>query len=198
VDGRHRSADDLELIVDNLGYWRQAVRCARSIGNNVMFGRIVLIVIHAHDNGDVFVLSRSRNDDLFHRATHVLLGIFCIGESSRGLDHNLRANGSPIQLRRVLLGKYADSLVVDLYAVPARSDVMGKIAQNRIVLKQVRESFRIGQIVNRYELQIRIIKSRTKNVTSDTPESIDADFYRHFASVEYENVRISGMTGVNN
>jgi hypothetical protein len=75
---------------------------------------------------------------------------------------------------------------------------MGKIAQNRIVLKQVRESFRIGQIVNRYELQIRIIKSRTKNVTSDTPESIDADFYRHFASVEYENVRISGTTGVNN
>src|SRR5205823_741599 len=99
-----------------------------------------------------------RNDDFLHRPAQMLLGIAGIGESSRGLDYHLRAHRLPGQRSRVFLLKNLDGFLVDRDAVGSRADVVWKVAEDRIVLQQMRQGFGIREVVNRYELEIRVIQ----------------------------------------
>src|SRR5436305_14960105 len=80
VDGGHGAALDLEVVVDDLGHWSEAVRSAGGVGNNIVFGGIVLVFIHAQHNGDVFVFGGSGDDDLLDRAAQVLFGLLRVSE----------------------------------------------------------------------------------------------------------------------
>jgi len=82
VNRRHRPADNLKIVMDDLGDWRQAIRRAGSIRNDVMLGRIVLVVVHPENQGNVLILGWSRDDHFLYRTAHVLLGIFGVGEAT--------------------------------------------------------------------------------------------------------------------
>ena len=123
-----------------------------------MLRTVIFLVVHAQHQRDVFILCRSRDDDLLHRSAHVLLGVVGIGEPSRRLNHHLRPHGVPGQSGRVFFFEYLDCLAVDRNAVGARGNLIGKIAQNRVVLQKMGQSFGIRQIVDRDEVQVRIFK----------------------------------------
>src|SRR5208337_3451483 len=105
MDRSHRPADDLEVVVYDFSNWRQAIRRARCIGNDVVLRRVVLILVDAQHDGYVFVGRRSCNNDLLHRATQMLLRQLSLSELPGGLDDDLRAHRFPIELRRVFLAK---------------------------------------------------------------------------------------------
>ena len=56
VDRGHDAADDPELVVEDLGQGREAVGGAGGVGDDVLGGRVVLVLVDADDEGAVDVL----------------------------------------------------------------------------------------------------------------------------------------------
>jgi len=54
-----------------------------------------------------------------------------------------------------------------------------QIAKHRIVLQQVRESSGVGQIVDGYEVDVRITEGCAKNISADPTETINTNLHRH-------------------
>ena len=61
VDRGHQTFLDAEAFLEkDVDDRRQAVRGATGVGNDVVLGRVVLLVVDAHDDGDVLALGRAR------------------------------------------------------------------------------------------------------------------------------------------
>src|ERR1700674_2928709 len=71
VDRGHGAADDLEVVVDDLGDRAQTIRGAGSVRDDVVFGGIVLLFVYAEHDGEVFVFRGSGDDDFFHGAAQM-------------------------------------------------------------------------------------------------------------------------------
>ena len=179
VNGGHGAALDLEVIMHDFGNGSQTICRARSIGKDVMFGGIVHAFIDAHHNGDVFVGCGRRDNDLLHRTAQVLARILSFGKSAGRFHHDLRAHGLPIQLGRVLFGKDADLAAINADAVALDFNIIAQIAKDGVILEQVRQGTRIGEIVDRHELQIVVLKRGTQNIASDAAKTVYSNFNCH-------------------
>ena len=83
VDGSHESFFHPEsLFKENVDDGGEAVGGAGSIGDNVMFGVIVLEVIDAHDDGDVLALRRGGDDDLGAACSEMALSLICFSKKT--------------------------------------------------------------------------------------------------------------------
>ena len=89
VDGGHRPALNLEVVVNYLRHWSKTVGRAGCIGDHVMLCGIVLVFIHSQNNCDVLIFCRSGDDDLLHRTMQMLLCVRSVGEFAGGLDDHL-------------------------------------------------------------------------------------------------------------
>ena len=114
----------------------------------------------------------------------VLLGQLRLGEFSRGLDHDLHAERTPVELGRLPFREHANLLAIDADGVFASGDVVGQIAQDGVVLQQMRQRLGAGQIINRYDVNFLVIECGTKNVAADAAKSVDAYLNRHVTSHE--------------
>ena len=56
VDGRHEPVDETPIVEHDLHHRNEAVRGTGRVRDDVMLGSIVFLVIHSHDDGDVFTL----------------------------------------------------------------------------------------------------------------------------------------------
>jgi len=158
VNRGHGSADDLELVVDDLGDGRQTVGGAGCVRNDVMLGAIVFFMVHAEHERDVFVLGGGGNNHFLYRAAHVLFRVIGVGEVAGGFDHHLGANGIPGQSAGIPLFENFDGFIVDGDAVCACADLVGQIAEDGIVFQEMCESLGIGEIVHRHEFQVGIVE----------------------------------------
>ena len=112
-------------------------------------------------------------------------GFVGVGELSRGLDDDLRADGFPGQLGGIFFCENLECLAVDGDAVGAGGDFVGQVAEDRVVFEQVGQSFGIGEIVDCDEIEIFVGERGAKNVAPDASKSINANFYGHCASRKY-------------
>ena len=135
ADRGHGAADDFELVVDDLGYRRQAVGGAGSVRDDVVRGGVVLVLVYAHDDGDVFILGRGGDDDLFYRSAQVLLGVFGVGEASGRFDDDLCTDGFPIDFGGVFFGKNLEFLSLHVDGITAGGNFVMQVAEDRIVLQ---------------------------------------------------------------
>ena len=72
VDSGHESTLNAEGVINGLSHRSQTVGCARSVRNNIVGGGVIFVLIYAHDDRDVFTLSRCGNDHLFGAGSDVL------------------------------------------------------------------------------------------------------------------------------
>ena len=168
---------------------RQAVRRARRVGDDVVLGGIVLVLVHAHHDGDVFVGCGSRNDDLLHRSAQMLLGQFGFGELSGGFDDHLRANRLPIQLGGIFLGENLDVLAIDGDGIVRSRKSDSEVTEDGVVLQQMGQSLGIGEIVDGDELQARIVECGAKNIAANAAKAVDANFNCHRTSLRNANLK---------
>ena len=98
VDGGHDSGDDAEGVLQDLGDGREAVGGAARVGDDVVFGRVVLAFVDAEHQGDVFVGGGGGDDDFLHGRAEMDLGLFGVGEDAGGFDDDLRAYRGPVEL----------------------------------------------------------------------------------------------------
>ena len=92
---------------------------------------------------------------------------------------DLCAYVSPGQLGGIALGPDLDLLAVDGDEVVAGGDFVFQISKNRVVLEQVGESRRAGQVVNGNKIDLGIAEGGAQNVAANSAEAVDANLHCH-------------------
>ncbi len=179
VDRGHDSVANAEVLQQYLGHRRQAVGRAGGVGDDLVLARIIGVLVHAQHDRHVRVLGRGRDDHPLGAGREVLAGSFVIGEAARGLDHQINAQVLPGQLLGVLQGQDLDRLAVDDEFAVARLHVRVQRAVHRVVLQQIGERLGIREVVNRDEVQLRIVQRCPKDVPADPAEPIDSNANSH-------------------
>ena len=110
----------------------------------------------------------------------VRLGLVGIGEEAGGFDDDLCADGGPVELGGVALGEDLELLAVDGDEVGAVGDLVLEVAQDGVVLEQVRERGRRGDVVDGDDFELGVANCSAEDVASDAAEAVNAYFYRHF------------------
>ena len=153
-----------------------------------MLRRIVLLVIHPHDEGDVFVLTRCGDDYFLRAGCEVALCLGRIGEKAGALEHNIDAQLAPRHGGRPFLDREAldfaavnDEQVVFLRAGRFRAaHLTAETTLDGVVLEQVGEIVGGNEIVHRHDVdgfaEQALIANGTKNKAPDPPETVNGYF----------------------
>src|SRR6266542_4331332 len=164
-----------------------------------MLGGVVLPVVHAHHDRDVLALGGGADDDLLGTGLEMLLGLFALGEQAGGFDDDFRAELLPRQVGRVALGQDLDAVAVDHQALAVDLDMAVEPAQHRVVLQQVGQGLGLGDVVHRYEVELRSpLPGRAEEVPTDPSEAVDADLDRHLVLLRVAAPRGAGAPGSTN
>jgi hypothetical protein len=182
VDRRHPPLPDAEALVEHFRHRREAVRRARGVGDDLVLRRIVVAVVDAHEEGHVGLLRRRGDDHALRAGRQVLGGCVPLGEESRGLEHDLHAEVLPRELRRILRRQDLELFLSDGDAVSARLHVDVEVPEHGVVLEQVRQRGRIGEVVDRNEVDVVAAQRRAHDVAPNPPEPVDPDLHRHRSS----------------
>jgi len=182
VDRGHRSAVDAEGILQNFCYGSQTVCGAGSVGDDVVFCRIVSIVVHTEHKRGVGSIGGRGNDYFLHGRPQVLLGLGTLGEQARRFHDNVRPDGCPIDFRWVLSLENLEAFALDRDGVFGVRYLVRKIAQDRIVLQQMRQRFRIGDVVDGDKLNVPIVQSRAHDVAPDAAKTVNTYLNGHSSS----------------
>jgi hypothetical protein len=180
VDRRHQALDDAEVLVEDLRHRRHTVGGAGGVGDDVVVRRVVLVLVDAHDDGDVLVLGRSRNEDLLGATGQVLRGVFLLREDAGRLDDDVDAQLAPRDVGGVALGEDLDGLAVDGDRVGGVGDLLLEAAQDGVVLQQVSGGRGVTQVVDSHDLDVStLLQQRAEVVTTDAAKAVDAYADRH-------------------
>jgi hypothetical protein len=138
--------------------------------------RVVRVVVDAHDDRDVLVLGRRRDDHLLGAVVQVHLGLGAVGEEPGRLDHDVRAQVTPGELGGVALGERLHGGAGHGDLVRGGLHLLRQAAQDAVVLQQVGERGVVGQVVDADDLDVRARgEHRPEEVAADTAEAVDAN-----------------------
>src|SRR5580704_1365961 len=110
----------------------------------------------------------------------MLLRVGALGEKASGFDDEVRADAGPIYFARILHLENLERFALDGYGIVGVGDVVRKIAENRVVLEQVREGFGVGNIVDGDELDVLVIERSAHDIPSDAAEAVDTYLDGHY------------------
>ena len=104
-----------------------------------------------------------------------------VSEAAGGFDDDLSAVAGPVDL-----GGHLDAVDLDAFSVDGdfpvgRLHVGVQTPQNGVVLQQVRERFRVGQVVGRHDFDARLglTERGAQHVAPDPPKAVDRYFNGH-------------------
>jgi hypothetical protein len=154
----------------------------------MVIGRIVLLVIDAHDDGDVLFFAGGRDDDFLSASVNVTLSFAALGEKAGGLDDDVNAEFLPRESGRASTdGEAFDFVTVDDEDVVfshIRTGLLGidflfGFALGGVVFDQVGEVVCRDEVVDgdnfNFLAQETLVTNCTKHEATDAPETIDTD-----------------------
>ena len=144
----------------------------------MVFLRVVLVLVHAHDDGNVFFLGRGGDDDLFGAVVTVHGGLRGLAEDARAFYHNVHVVVAPDELTGVALGKAVNVPVAHAHVRAVDGHVQVRAAIDGIVFQQVKIGFRIKQVVDgRHFHPVGIgLMQGAKHLPADAAKTVDAHF----------------------
>src|SRR5688572_30469002 len=152
---------------------------------------IVLVAVDAHDDRDVFALRGRGYQDFLRAGFDVLACIGRVREAPGRFEHDFNTELTPGQSCRVLLGEHANLVAVDDDRFFSRAHLAGIRSMDRVVLKEVRERTRVGEVVDRDEIEVRntLLFRGAKHLPADSTEAVDTDPDCHFFLNSYGKSR---------
>src|SRR5262245_4923427 len=123
----------------------------------------------------------------------MIRSIFTFYKQASGIDNDLGSYLTPVNFSLIPLGENLKMITIDVNSSVTRGDVGIKVPQNRVVLQQMRESPGIGDVVDGNEVYLAVVHCRTKDVASDSPESVYAYFDRHLPNLRFVARRMRGI-----
>lgn len=181
MDRGHEAAGDSQSVLEHLGHGHEAVGRAGRVGDYPVLGRVILLLVHAHDNGDVLALGGCRDDHPLGATGQVCLGLLRVGKDAGGLDHELCPDIAPGDLGWILLREHLDSLTIDDERVLLRLHRAREPPVSGVVPEKESVGLGVGEVVDRHDLQfVRVsLQHCLEGLAPDAPESIDADLHCH-------------------
>src|ERR1700676_439638 len=174
VNGGHGAAVDAESVMKDFGDRSEAIGGAGGVGNDVMLGGIVGFVVDAEDESGVGTVGWRRDDDFLYRTAEMLFGFGAFGEESGGFDDDIGADGRPIDFCRIFYLEHFNAFAFDGDGIFGVGDFVREIAEDGIVLEEVREGFSVGDVVDGDELNVLIVDGSAHNIAADAAEAVDA------------------------
>src|SRR6266540_1627489 len=181
VDGGHEALLDAEAVEQDLGQRHHRVGGAGGIGDDVVAGRVVGVLVDPDDDGDVLVLGRGGDDHLLGAALEVQGGMVPVGEAAGRLDHHVDPEVAPGQVGRVALGEGAEAGPVDRDRLLVVADLGVEPAEGRVVLEQVGQGAVVGEVVDGDDLDVLVVlgdrgglSCGAEEVAPDGAEAVDA------------------------
>ena len=105
-----------------------------------------------------------------------------LGEQACRLDNDVGPEIAPRQIGRVPLGEDLERRAVDDDRVALDDDLAGKAPEDRVVAQQMGERLRIGQVVDRTELDLGACRvGGAEDVATDSAEAVDCDLDCYWA-----------------
>lgn len=95
MDSGHETFSNSELFVEDLSNGSKTVGSARSVGNNVL-GGVVVLVVNTEDEGRSVILSRGRENDLLSTTLQVSSSLFLGKESTSGFANEISTSITPL------------------------------------------------------------------------------------------------------
>ena len=182
VHSCHDSGGDAEVFMQHLRNRREAVRRARRVGDDAMFGDVEDAFVDAHANGDVGILRRCGDDDVLDGVAQMARRFLLRREAARRFDDDLRAMIAPGNVGRIGTGENAQLFAVDGNAVRRVSDRIRDRAMHRVVFEEIRERRCVGQIVDGDKLDVvrMPLQRRASDVAPDSPKSVNPNFHHRY------------------
>ena len=182
VNGVHVATLDAELLKQHLGHRSQAVRGAGSVGDDVVLFLVVLIVVDAHDDGDVLALRGAGDDDLLGAGLDVL-GCKLAGlEDARGLNNDVDAELAPRQILGIALAQHLHRVAICHETVFSDLDRVERSTVDGVIFQQVSHRRDVAEIVDGHNLDSGVLDHGAIRQTSDAAETVDAYFDCHCVS----------------
>ena len=146
---------------------------------------VVFVVVDPEHDRHVWILRGRGDDDLRGAGVEVGRGPVAVGEEAGRLDHDVDAEVAPRQLLRIALGEKLELLAADGDLAVADLDVLLELAQDRVVLEQVRHRFGVPEVIRRDHIEVALpLQVSAEEVPPDPPEPVDADLcLRHWSSL---------------
>ena len=174
VNRAHETLFDTEGVIEDLHHRREAVRGAGSIGNDVVLCRIVEPVVDADAESQIRIFRRSGDDDLLGTRFDVLSGTGAVDEETGGFENNVDALASPVEIRRVALSGRNDAVAVHGDGLLIILNRSGEATRSGVILKQVRQSLVVSEVVDRDDLLELFIGHRAQDIASDPSKSVNS------------------------
>jgi hypothetical protein len=171
VDSGHKTFNDGEVIIDDLGKRSKAVGGARSVGDDFIFR---LVGIQVDTNNEHRSISRgSRDDDLLGSTSNVSLCLVNSGEDTSRFNYVVSTVLTPRDLGGVLLGVDVDGLAVDNELAILSLNGTLEATVGGVILEHVDHIFKRNEgIVDGDNLEVGVLQSNAKNDTANTTKSV--------------------------
>ena len=188
VNGGHKTFSDTEsFLEENVDDRRKAVSRATCVRDDVMLGRIVEVVIHTDDEGGVFALRRSGDDDLLGTSGDVALGFFSFGEKAGGFDDDFDTEFFPWQTFRAARAHDFDVVAVDdddvvilkLRGGFLRRNRPGETTLSRVIFQKIGEVVCWNDVTYGDDVEggpkVALFDEGTEDKAADAAESVDCN-----------------------
>ncbi len=174
VNGGHQALFDAKGVVEDFRHGGETVGGARRIRHDVVGCGVVILMVDAHDDRNVFTVGWRRNDDLFCSCAEVILRLVSVSEESSGLDHNVNIKLSPRQVGRVALGIDGDGFAIDDDGAFSSLHGDWQTAADRVIFEQVSQSLGVGKVIHCDDGDVvRTGQCCTEKASSNTAKTID-------------------------
>ncbi len=154
---------------------------------------VILVIVHAHDDGEVLAFGRRGDDDLLSAAPgDVVLGalhylallvdaVLLDGEQAGGFHDDVHAQIAPGDLARIGFLEGLDFLAVNHQRAIHNLNRAVEAAIVAVVLQQVRHRLQVADVVERDDFQgLRmVIANGLENLAANAAETVNTDTNCH-------------------
>src|SRR5438270_8606612 len=143
--------------------------------------RFQLLMVDAHDDGQIGAVSRGRDDNLLGAGFEVLCRRVALRKNTGAFERDIDAELAPRQFRRVALGGDADLAPADIHPTVAAGHLTGEAAVHAVVAQEMSVAFDRPEIIDPddFDLAVLVFVSRTQDKAADAAASVDCNPYRH-------------------
>lgn len=158
MDRRHVTGGDADEVVQDFGHGREAVGCARGVGDNGVL-RSQLAVVHAIDDGEVGVFSGGGDEDFLGSSYEMLCGLVTRCEAARAFKDDINTEVFPgdsfgvgfleeVHLAKVdIHGAFAEGMIF-AGVFCGYVDVATESAMDGVILEEVSVGLDGGEVID--------------------------------------------------